>query len=474
MRASLKQIVAAFAVSLPLLAFAQNPPADASKPAEPAAAAPAAPAAEPAKPAEAPPAPPKDEGPKFTWYGFVLANAFFDGGTFAAKDYPGQVTRDPAGAGGAVLFSARQSRIGMKVAMKDTNWTGADLGAQLEFDFKAGYLPTSGTATCQPIPGPLPATPSCTVAISAANTPSTAWYNGLMRLRLAYMTATWKGSAGSLQFLAGQAYGLVNGLFAESLAWTADPLFWQAGNIWRRSPQFRLSYNGQFDMVGLVVEAAALNPADAPPAGSVPGAAVDFGAGNRSRSPDIEGHAALTLKLSPTTNFMVGAGINKSKRTYDTGANKKDLSPSMIGLEADFNVPFVEVKGEYFKNDGEADTYNDSSSSVTGAAGTRSLIGSKGFWAQVILKPVPALWVTGGIGDAKGDSGDLDKITASRTGVRAENKQVEAGVIVNAGKAWRFGAEWMKTTSTYLGAAVGDPTFAIDATQFAVSSQLRF
>jgi hypothetical protein len=39
---------------------------------------------------------------------------------------------------------------------------------------------------------------------------------------------------------------------------------------------------------------------------------------------------------------------------------------------------------------------------------------------------------------------------------------------VNAGKAWRFGVEFIKTTTTY-----GDET-DFDASQLAVSSMLRF
>src|SRR5574340_1580134 len=230
-----KLFAAAVALALPLAGFAQT--------------------AEPAKPA----APKAEEGVKVTPYGFVLLNSFWDAGTLSSKDYPGQASR--ASEGGAFLMSARQSRFGFRLSMKDDNWTGADLSGVVEFDFKGGHTSTA----------------------------STGWYNGLMRLRLAAMTAAWSTPYGKWSVLAGQEYGLVNPLFAESLAWVADPLFWQAGNLWRRSPQIRLSYAGDYGLVGLTVQAAMLSPADA-------GTPVDNGFGNKSRQPNLEGRVAVSVK----------------------------------------------------------------------------------------------------------------------------------------------------------------------------------
>ena len=69
-------------------------------------------------------------------------------------------------------------------------------------------------------------------------------------------------AGGTFSVLFGQDYGLVNPLFAESLAWVADPLFWQAGNLWRRTPQISATYAGKFGDIGLTLQAAALSPAD--------------------------------------------------------------------------------------------------------------------------------------------------------------------------------------------------------------------
>ena len=145
MTATRRFLAGVLALSLPLAAIAQTAPA-----------------------APAPAAAPAAEGIKLTPYGFILANGFFNGNSLQTRDYGGPGHAAPQG--GSVLFSARQSRIGLRLAAKE-DWSGADLTGVLEFDFAGGNL--SGL------------TPN-------AAAPSTAWYNGLMRLRLAAMTAAWK------------------------------------------------------------------------------------------------------------------------------------------------------------------------------------------------------------------------------------------------------------------------------------------
>ncbi|MFY3745887.1 hypothetical protein ACOQFB_18385 [Anaeromyxobacter sp. Red801] len=427
MKALKKLFVAALALSLPLATLAQA--TEAAKPAEAAPAAAPAPAAKPA-----------EETIKVTPYGFVLLNAYWDGNTLVNKDYPGQAAAAGTNEGGAFLMSARQSRIGMRLATSGENWTGAALTGVLEFDFKAGHLSTA----------------------------STAWYNGVMRLRLAAMTATWKTPYGNWAVLAGQEYGLVNPLFAESLAWVADPLFWQAGNLWRRAPQIRLSYNGQFDAVGLSLAAAMLSPADA-------GTPVDNGFGNRSRTPNFEARGAVSVKAAPDISGTVGVGYHMQTRRYGYGTpDEKDVDGWMLGVDADLNLTqFLQVKGEYFTGEGADDTYNTIGSPAVQTAAPYQKVKSDGFWAQGIIKPLPQLWLTIGYGQAKADDGDLRAFVtpANQATTRYENSQLAGGVLVNAGKFWRFGVEAMQVTTKYL-AAAGDPEQK--ATQIAVSSQLKF
>jgi hypothetical protein len=430
-----KLFAAVLVLSVPLAGLAQTAPA--AEPAKPAEAAPAAPAAKPAAPADT---------VKVTPYGFVLLNAFLDQGTFATKDYPGAVNR--VDAGDAFLMSARQSRFGVRLALKDDNWTGAEFSGVIEFDFKAGQL-------------------------AGATAASTNWYNGLMRLRLASATATWKFGDNSFAILAGQDYGLVNPLFAESLAWVADPLFWQAGNLWRRSPQIRATYDAKMGDFGFNLAAAVLSPADGY-AGTTAGTpavrtdphGIDFGPGNASGQPDIEARAAVRAKMGDIGGTL-GVGYHTEKRKYLNGTpvvTEDTITTNVVGVDLDLNLTkYLQVKGEYYTGTGTDDTYNGLGTSVFGAAGARDTVDVNGFWAQGILKPLPIVWITAGYGE-----GTADKDQVTSTSAREKNTQLAVGLIFNAGKAWRFGTEFMQVNTTY-----GDAQ-KFDATQINFNSMFRF
>ncbi|ABS25663.1 hypothetical protein [Anaeromyxobacter sp. Fw109-5] len=434
MKAFKKLVAAGLALALPLSALAQTTPAEPAKPAEQAAPA-GAPVAE-----KVPATKPADDAIKVTPYGFVLLNAFYDLDAFATKDYPGQASSLDTGE--AFLMSARQSRFGVRLGGKDTMLTGADLSGVIEFDFKAGH-------------------------IAGANAASTNWYNGVMRLRLAAATASWKFANGSsFAVLAGQEYGLVNPLFAESLAWVADPLFWQAGNLWRRSPQVRATFNGKFGDMGLTLQGAVLSPADGFTDGDGPHG-TDFGPGNASGVPDLEARAAVNAKFAPDMGGTVGVSYHRQERKYlnATGGTDDELDTWMFGVDAELNLTqFLAAKGEYYMGSGASDTYNAPDPSTRGDAGAREALDTKGWWAQAIIKPVPYLWLTAGYGSAESDEPEF--VTAATA--REENTQLAFGALVNAGKAWRFGVEFMRTETTYGNGA------DFDASQIAVSSQLKF
>ncbi len=445
---------AALAMSFPCAALAQTAePA----PAPVATSAPAA-AAEPVVEKK------KDE-PKFvvTPYGFVLAEGFFDGGSFASKDNTWQATRGSNG--GTVLMSARGSRLGLKLALKDDNWTGAVLGGVLEYDFKGGFLPTSATVSGT----------SATIS-GTGNTPSSSWYNALMRLRIATLTASWKGDWGSLQVLAGQDFGIVSVLNPETIAWTADPLATEAGNLWRRSPQFRLTYG--LDLASLLnvsVAAAVLSPSDST-------TAVDNGVGNQSRRPDVEVRGQVAVKVDKDLNATVGFGYhNNAKRFNYATVNQKDITVYLWGLDADVNLTqFLQVKGEYFASSGAEDSYTGmyrsgvSSSLVAVNSGYKPLQTS-GYWAQAIIKPLSLVWLTGTYGqESVNNTGDLVPFAPNYSSVRTKNAQLGFGLLFNAGKYWRFGLEYDRTTSTYFKDSTLSDTIDVVSQQTVVSTQLKF
>jgi hypothetical protein len=445
-------LLAALGLALPLAGSAQttsSPPPD-------TAAAPA-----PEKPADKLPPAAKPAGVTFTPYGFVLLNAFFDAGPFATRDYPGQAstTRDGT-AGPSFLMSARQSRLGFRLAMPDDPWTGAKISMVMEFDFKGGHIATS--AACPAVA----ANTANTCTIGTANSPSTSWYNGLMRLRLAYGKAAWKSGYGEFSILAGQEYGLVAPLFATSLAWVADPLFWQAGNLWRRSPQIRLAFESATP-IGFSAAGAMLSPADA-------GTPVDNGFGNRSRTPDFEGRVAVFAKAGGKKMAEVGASGHWNKRRYVNPSD--DVTATVWAVDADLNTQFLGVRGEAYMNKGAGDTYN---AIVPGAApGTNGVVDnraieSKGFWAQAVLKPVPQVNFTVGYGAEQGDAATFRTAPAVAAGTRERSSQFAAGVILNASNPWKFGFEGIKVISSSFGGAGGAANRA-ESWQLALSSKVDF
>jgi hypothetical protein len=389
-----------------------------------------------------------------TPYGFVLLNSYWNTATFAAKDYPGNVAHNQAG--GAFLMEARQSRFGVRLGVTDDNWTKAELAGVVEFDFMGGNTTTA----------------------------STSWNTALMRLRLAAATATWKTGDHSLALLVGQDYGLVNPLFAESITWVANPLFSQAGNYFRRSPQIRATYALKAGDMGFNVAAAILSPADSTVAvGTTNTSGIpwgpDEGAGNASRQPDYEARAAFNAKFGDIGG-TVGVSYHYNTRRYTANDPASDQNATVLGVDADLNITkYLQVKGEYYTGTGVDDTYGGlgvgavatTAPAAPATYGAWELVDSDGYWIQGILKLIPELTITGGFGQAKADQTQLLAAAtdpAFITTSRYKNQQIAVGAILNAGKFWRFGVEWMQTQSWFV-----DNTDQ-KGQQFALSSMLRF
>jgi hypothetical protein len=401
-----------------------------------------------------------------TPYGMLHFANYWSGGTYALQDYPGQASLSSTG--GSFISSARASRVGLRAAIDDGNWTGAKLSGLLEFDFSAGHVP--GTPTCTQAAPVAPATIGV-ITCAQGPTASNAWYNGLMRLRFASVTAAWKFDMGTVSVLAGQDWGLLNGLHPESLAYYATPLFHNAGNVWRRGPQLRLAYAGTFDMIGVSAAVGAITPVS----NTTP---VDNGAGNLSRRPDLEGRVGVNVKPASDISVAVGASYASGARRFNyLAATMKDKAVSAFGVDLDANLTgYLQLKGEYYNGTGMDDAYAGiAPAGVGGTTGaTPAYVAERGtgFWGQVILKPLPEIWLTAGMGQAQVNKDDLVKIAAAAT-TRSKNQMTTAGLIANAGKNWRFGVEYTMTTSTYgdFGAAAKRD---VKATQIALTSFTRF
>lgn len=379
-----------------------------------------------------------------TPYGFILAAGFFSDTKFGTAttsqmDYPSFAV----GGRGGVFFSARQTRFGLRFDFPEA--LGATIKGVIEADFKGGYAATSNNNNQAYVPVP--------------------------RLRLAFLSATWKQSFGSIGIGAGQEYGLVNPLFATSSAWVADPIFYYAGNLWRRSTQLRVFGDvGLPAALGVTWAAAVLDPID-----NVGTAAnqisQDYGPGNQSRMPDLEARVAVNWKQDKKLVAEVGVGGWFGKeRWVTTGGTVDNTTKRLIGVDAQVNLPVpvvpISIKGEWFKGS-NLDTYwGDFGTGITGGAapiaGPRFGIESTGYWVQAVVQPANVLQLVGGIGMENPSDTHL------AAGDRNKNRMIEAGVIFTPSKNWRAGVEWCRTTTSYLGEADRK------GNQIAVSTALTF
>jgi len=396
----------------------------------------------------------------FTPYGFVLLNAFMSDTPFSSKLYPGQVlpcaTGNTTGCnlGGSFNMTAQQSRIGMNLAYDDTaGWTKAKLAARFEMDFNGGY---------------------------SATTNSTTFYNALFRLRLAYMTASW----GGFSVLAGQDYALLAPLFATSVAWQAVPIFWQAGNMWNRSPQIKVAFDAA-PKTGFAfgLAAAALNPSDATaaenPTGitTSPGAAVDFGAGNRSRMPVFEGRVYAGIRSNGVKTVELGFSGHTNTRRYNSPGNGQtfDVNENAVALDLDVNLWILNLRAEAWRGNAIDDFYAGIVQPpvvirTAGAGATATItkvqsVATSGGWAQLVLKPFDFLQLTAGYGVEVANTADMVGIAGT---TRYRNSQFAYGLIFPAGKYWRFAFEGCNTITNYYGGQNAD------GAMYSVSSQLSF
>jgi hypothetical protein len=400
----------------------------------------------------------------FTPYGFALLNVFFNDSPFASKTYPGDPLPCPASGvadgcnrGGSYVMNVRQSRIGARIAFDDTaGWTAARLSGLFEVDFQGGFTGTT----------------------------SSTFYNAILRLRKVWGEAAWgSGSRFSIRF--GQDDRLVSPLRPASLAFVADPLFQTAGLLHGRAPQLALRYDlTPKDGFGLTIAAAALNPQEPTVAvlATSPGAAVDFGSGNRSRVPNLEGRLGLGIRSggSKVVDLGLCGGLQQNRfvaRTSATGPFEDvDVRTSIMGADLTLNVWIFQVLAEIYQGKGYdipgALATQGIAFDVTGAGAlvlpaVSTAVKATGGWFQVGLNLNPVL-LYGGWGGTQTPFSELTGTTLAAAAARVQNFMWAAGAIVSAGKNWKFSLEYANARSWYYSGIVAD------GAQFSVNSQLLF
>jgi hypothetical protein len=423
----------------------------------------------------------KPAGFTFTPYGFALLNSYWNAGVFTAKDNPGQAKIPTAtDSGGAFLMMARYSRLGFRLGNMDSGFLGAELSGVLEMDWGGGYIPTvfntttttgAPTITCTAATPPVcTATAPTSTSTTTAGAQVTAWQAPLLRLRLASGTLSWKTDYGTWRILIGQDYGLIGPVFAQTLAYVGAPIFVAAGKIYRRTPEVRLTYSRDSANLGFTAAVAALNPNDVESSGTTP--AVDFGSGNRSRVPDLEGRVGFNVLVAKDLGANFGFAYHSGWRRYYFGSGHLDRRATTFGVDLITSLTsFLEVRGEWYQSKGNDDGENGMvSPSVAGAsisAGTGNpanleLVHTAGWWFQSIFKPLPQLWLTFGHGITKADKGNL------AGDARYQNEHTHAALLVNASKNLRLSAEYAAVASSYITSGLQK------ANQYSLNGQFSF
>jgi hypothetical protein len=419
--------------------------------------------------AQAPPSSLKVGNLSFDLYGFFLVTAHInevgfgpapftteEGETIEASgastrlDFPNFANGLPGG----FIMTVRQSRLGTRMELPTE--IGTTLRGRLEFDLMGGFLNNSN-------------------AIS--------WFTPLPRLRLAFVSGAWKlGEVGSIGFVAGQDFGLFAPLSAVSPALNGGPVFGSAGNAGGvRSPQFRVEGDFGADLklawgIGILTPPSNLENSTTPQL-----ITADFGPGTRSGVPSFEGRLGLLYKRGKQSIVELAVSGHRDQEVYML-VDGRDARVVGEGVAADLQATLgiVGLRGEVFsgKNlDGVLGNWTNNGvrlvrdASATSSPSSVIPIRTRGAWGQAILKPIPLLQVFGGMGVENPDDEDLGESATTKR----HNRQIHAGAIVTPTKVWTIGAEWMRTTTRYVGPLPRHPeSDVLSGNHFAFSTALTF
>ncbi len=399
---------------------------------------------------------PKPSPITFTPYGFFVLNTFFND-SIGNRNYPFPAAcTGGASCEGNVLFDVRQSRLGSRLSFDDrAGWTHAKLSALVEIDFGGGYTST------------------------AAN--SVAFYSPVVRLRKAYTDANW----GSFTLRIGQDDHLVSLLRPVSVAYIANPLFQFAGTLNGRAPMVEARFDvNPKDGLAFNAQAAALNPQDnaAGDATISPSAAVDLGAGNRSRLPAFEGRVAVAYKTGGKKMLELAgwAGWQKNRFVSPATNTNVDVNSYIFGGDMVLNIWMVNVLGSIYSAKGWDQPGSLGNSQGVALSATRptptspwtitsaNAVPALGGWFQVLVGPDDLVKAYGGWGGTQSPFNAYEGSLLAVNGTRVQNFTWAAGIIGYAGKNWRMSAEYARSTSFfYTGRNYSQG-------QFSLNSQLVF
>jgi hypothetical protein len=178
----------------------------------------------------------------------------------------------------------------------------------------------------------------------------------------------------------------------------------------------------------------------------------------------------------------LGVGGHYNQRRWGFGKPyEAEVASQLLAVDVGANLTkYAELRGEFYSGAGSDDGFNGIGPGVKGDPGATTAtpytaIGNSGYWGQLILKPLPQVWILFGYGASTVSLDDLKKAGVADASTRTGDTQMHAGIIGNVNNTWRFGLEWVDTRSKYLGSkADGSAEFTAKASQIAFGTQFKF
>ncbi|MBI2073828.1 MAG: hypothetical protein HYT81_12510 [Gemmatimonadetes bacterium] len=305
--------------------------------------------------------------------GLVLVNGFFNNARVNNSDVPQIVLPPdatvnlPASHGGA---TARQSQVALTATVPE--FAGGAFHGELDLDFFGGQQPSPGGRT---------------------------W--PLVRLRRVRAEIEWPH--GWVMF--GQEAPPIAEINPSSLAQIGLVGFARSGNLWLWLPQVRAGAE-----VGSTVKIGVEGSALAPTAGDPQGVGLLFtqpDRAERSRRPHLEGRLRIRWD-EPESSGEISLGGHYG--WLAKGVDTLVVSRAVVASARFTATQYLELQGEVFTGQALAGL---------GGGGIGQNLGpgivpvrSRGGWAQLNLRPHPAIEVGGGYGLDDPDDADLDPATA--------------------------------------------------------------
>lgn len=298
---------------------------------------------------------------RLEWNGRVLMNAFGNSRRVNNVDNPQFVAADPAAGepirGGGMAI--RQTRLGLVITVPEV--LGGSFTGDVDVDFNGGQVPSGGGRTFP-----------------------------LLRLRTARGIVRW----GSAQLMLGQESPLISDVDPVTVTAVGSPSFAAAGNLWLWLPQVRggYEYGGR---VRVGVQGSVLAPTSGDPAAFFD---TDNDIAERSQRPYLQARASVSW--GDDIRSEVGCGVHQGWLL--PGADRVDSE----AFACDLVVPatqWMELRGEFFA--GQALRGLGGGGIGQNFRPGNLPLRTRGGWAQLNLRPIPAVSFGAGCGTDQPESG---------------------------------------------------------------------